>query len=214
MGVLNPFYDIRYVENINPYRIWRWWFTEKSPGFIEKQNADYDDLFIRLEKSIKEEGFKSPLVLTCGGGNSADIFRMIHENIEKDTEKSRIFDKFKTQEELLTTQLFATKEGDARIYMARRLGIPVRSFVLDYGGHYRDHQEVTSLEQFMDFFDPIYAKNISNVRFTDTSIDFDMDPWVKMYFKPFERKTPPAVSEKKPLRFSNLLHVTSNKKKT
>lgn len=197
MGAINPLYDIRYVENINPYDIWRWWFTEKSPGFIEKQNADYDNLFIRIENSIKEEGFKSPLIVTCGGGNSSEIFRMIHENIEQDPEKLKTFEKFKTREELLSTQLFATKEGDARIYIARKLGIPIRSFVLDYCGRYKDHYEVTTLEQFMDFFDPIYAKSISNVRFTDTSVDFDIDPWVKMYFKPFEKERKAILIGKK-----------------
>lgn len=205
MGDLNPHYDVRYVEHVDPNMIWRWWFTEKTPGFIEKQNEKYDDFFKRFEKSVREEGFKNPLILTCGGGNTADIFRMLHENIEKDPVKAQMFDKFKTGEELLSAQLFATREGDGRIYIARKLGISVRSFILDYSGCYTDYPKITSLDGFMELFDPVYARNISNVRFTDTSIDFDIDPWVKMYFKPFEDKKDTQPSEKKSTRFFDLL---------
>lgn len=186
MGAINPNYDIRYIEHVDPHLIWRWWFTEYEPGFIEKQNHDYNNLFHRLEKSILEEGFKNPLILTCGGGNATDIFRMIHENIEKDPRKAEIFDKFKSKEELLSTQLFATKEGDARIYTARKLNMLVRSVVLDYSNCYSSYREITSFDEFMSLFDPVYAENISNVCFTDTSIDLELDPWVKMYFKPYE----------------------------
>jgi hypothetical protein len=186
MGAINPHYDIRYVEHVDPHAIWRWWFTEHEPGFIEKQNRDYDNLFDRLEKSILKEGFKNPLILTCGGGNASDIFRMIHENIEKDPVKAETFERFKTKEDLLSTQLFATREGDARIYTARKLNISVRSVILDYSSCYSSHREITSLSEFMDLFDPVYAENVKDVCFTDTSIDLELDPWVKMYFKPYE----------------------------
>lgn len=217
MGIINPHYSLRYVENIDPNLIWRWWFTEQEPGFIERQNKEYDNLFDRMEKSIREEGFKNPLILTCGGGNTGDIFRMIHENIEKDTHKSKMFDKFKNREELLSTQLFATKEGDGRIYMAKKLKISIRSLILDYSGVYRDYREITNTQEFLGLFDPVYAAHVSNLKFTDTSINFDLDPWVKMYFKPFsemmeenrkEKRNYASMAVKKTLRMSDLFKMT------
>lgn len=111
-------------------RIAREKITKEYEEGLNKICGHYD----KLEKSILAEGFRNPLIITCGAPTKRNLKHIPPEILTSPREK---------------WLLLEGVTGGSRLWVAQKHGIPVPCIVNDNSGKFTNGIEVTTVEQVL-----------------------------------------------------------------
>jgi hypothetical protein len=118
--------------------IWTDWSDpgrEKREKIMAEYEAALDDLcghYRKLEESVLAEGFRNPVVITCGYPKKRKI-----ENLPPEMRSRR-------PEELL---LLESNVGGSRLHVAQKHDLSIPCIVNDWTGRFADRPEITTVEE-------------------------------------------------------------------
>ena len=108
--------------------------------------------FNNLEKSILEEGFRNPIIVTAG------FFSEAYKTVDGDKNfkqfKRRIHPALRDDMENLLT---CERVGGSRLYLAQKHGLDIPCIVNDFVGRIEGGQELNTIEEVKDCFQDLPA---------------------------------------------------------